>query len=84
MAMAASVTVGVGALEITTHLPSQGRSSLFFHRVVDDYITPWMRRWLDPEGTQPKDENRVWSVSHVFVVTIHGMESSSVPVVVDL
>lgn len=42
-------TVGV-ALEVTTHLPSQGRSSDFYYTIADEWITPFMRRWLDPEG----------------------------------
>jgi len=40
----------VGTLEVTTHLPSQGRSSAFYHTAADEWITPAMRRLLDPEG----------------------------------
>lgn len=45
--------VAVGTLEVTTHLPSQGRSSDFYHYVADEWITPNMRRFLDPEGAFP-------------------------------
>ena len=41
---------GGTALELTTHLPTQGRSSEFYHHLVDQQITPLMRRWLDPES----------------------------------
>lgn len=46
----ATVTVTI-VLEVTTHLPSQGRSSDLYHTITDEWITPLMRRWLDPEGT---------------------------------
>ena len=36
-------------LEVTTELPSKGRSSKFYHRLADEYITPAMRRYLNPE-----------------------------------
>jgi dihydroorotate dehydrogenase len=38
----------VGALEVTTHLPSQGRSSEFYHYISDQVALPILRR-LDPE-----------------------------------
>jgi hypothetical protein len=43
-------TVVLGVAEWTTHLPSQGRSSAFYHTLSDDWVTPAMRRFLDPEG----------------------------------
>jgi hypothetical protein len=47
----AVVTVAGGVLlEVTTHLPSQGRSSSFYHMAADEWVTPLMRRFLDPEG----------------------------------
>ena len=39
----------VGTLEATTHLPSEGRSSAFYHAVADNWIVPAMRRLLGPE-----------------------------------
>ena len=44
-------TVAMGLVEFTTHLPSQGKSSEFYHKLSDDIITPLMRKTLDPEGT---------------------------------
>jgi len=41
----------VGTAEVTTHLPSQGRSSKFYHYVSDEWVTPTMRKLLDPEST---------------------------------
>jgi dihydroorotate dehydrogenase len=41
--------VVVGTLEVTTHLPSQGRRSDFYHIVSDDVVTPLVRRVLNPE-----------------------------------
>ena len=41
--------VVVGSLEATTHLPSQGRSSAFYHSLADDLVVPAMRRILGPE-----------------------------------
>lgn len=41
--------VVVGSLEVTTNLPSQGRSSTVYHRLADDWIVPAMRRFLGPE-----------------------------------
>lgn len=43
-------TIVVGTLEVTTHLPSQGRSSALFHYVSDEWVTPTMRRLFDPES----------------------------------
>jgi hypothetical protein len=43
-------TVLIGITEWTTHLPSQGRSSQFYHTLADEWVTPAMRRFLDPEG----------------------------------
>lgn len=40
----------VGALEVTTHLPSQGRSSEAYHKLSDEFVTPLIRRVLNPEG----------------------------------
>jgi dihydroorotate dehydrogenase len=42
-------TIAVGTLEVTTHLPSQGRSSEFYHSLADDGVTPLLRRVLNPE-----------------------------------
>jgi len=47
-----TVTTGVivfGTLEITTKLPSEGRSSVIYHRLADEVATPLMRRLLNPE-----------------------------------
>lgn len=46
---AAAGTILVGTVEVTTHLPSEGRSSRFYHSLCDDMVTPMMRRILDPE-----------------------------------
>jgi len=40
----------VGALEVTTHLPSQGRSAEVYHTISDEYLTPLIRRIFNPEG----------------------------------
>lgn len=45
-------TVTVGLVEFTTHLPSQGKSSEFYHKISDDIVTPLMRKTLDPEGNK--------------------------------
>ena len=37
-------TVVVGTIEVTTNLPSQGRSSDFYHTLADDFGTPLLRR----------------------------------------
>lgn len=42
--------VVLGVTEWTTKLPSQGRSSEFYHDVADNIATPILRRYLDPEG----------------------------------
>ena len=40
----------LGVAEFTTHLPSQGRSSEFYHAIADNVGTPLLRKFLDPEG----------------------------------
>jgi dihydroorotate dehydrogenase len=47
-AMVGSVVI-IGALEVTTHLPTQGRSSYTYHSLCDDYIVPMMRYSLNAE-----------------------------------
>lgn len=46
-----AVAASTAALEVTTHLPSQGRSSAFYHTLSDDYVTPALRKTLPPEST---------------------------------
>ena len=47
---ATATTVGLGvALEVTTHLPSEGRSSEFYHTLSDGIVMPLVRLCLDPE-----------------------------------
>jgi hypothetical protein len=41
--------VVVGAIEVTTHLPSQGKSSELYHHLSDEWGTPLLRRFLNPE-----------------------------------
>ena len=41
--------VVVGTLEVTTHLPSEGRSSQLYHDIADKIIVPSMRTVLNPE-----------------------------------
>mmetsp|Transcript_23176 Transcript_23176/g.54968 ORF Transcript_23176/g.54968 Transcript_23176/m.54968 type:complete len:481 (+) Transcript_23176:92-1534(+) len=41
--------VVVGTLEVTTHLPSEGRSSQLYHDIADKIIVPSMRTILSPE-----------------------------------
>jgi dihydroorotate dehydrogenase len=41
--------VVVGAIEVTTHLPSQGKSSELYHHLSDEWGTPLLRRLLNPE-----------------------------------
>ena len=41
--------VVVGTVEVFTHLPSQGRSSEFYHNMNDNLITPLIRQFLNPE-----------------------------------
>jgi hypothetical protein len=48
---AVNTTLFIGALEVTTHLPSQGRSSDAYHHLCDEWVTPFLRRFLDPECT---------------------------------
>jgi hypothetical protein len=45
-----TTTIVVGGLEYTTKLPSQGRSSLAYHYLTDEIMTPLMRKVLDAEG----------------------------------
>jgi dihydroorotate dehydrogenase len=40
----------IGTIEVATHLPSQGRSSYFYHTLADEWIVPAMRRVLGPEA----------------------------------
>ena len=42
-------TAIVATVEITTQLPSEGRSSLAYHSFCDTIVTPLLRRFLDPE-----------------------------------
>jgi hypothetical protein len=48
-AVSTSVLV-VGAVEVTTHLPSEGRSSETYRRLSDELVTPLIRQVLNPEG----------------------------------
>ncbi|KAL3938364.1 MAG: hypothetical protein SGBAC_006714 [Bacillariaceae sp.] len=41
--------LAVGAIEVTTHLPSEGRSSELYHYACDELSMPVIRRVLDPE-----------------------------------
>lgn len=43
-------TAAVAFVEVTTHIPSEGKSSLTYHYLFDHFITPWGRRLFDPEG----------------------------------
>ena len=48
---ATTTTVGLGvALEVTTHLPSEGRSSEFYHTLSDSIVMPLVRLCLNPES----------------------------------
>ena len=47
---AIKATAAVAFIEVTTHLPSEGRSSLTYHHLFDNVITPLGRRLFDPEG----------------------------------
>ena len=40
----------IGVVEWTTHVPSQGRSSELYHYIADTWVTPLLRRFLDPES----------------------------------
>jgi len=42
-------TAAITFVEVTTHLPSEGRSSLTYHHLFDHFITPLGRRLFDPE-----------------------------------
>ena len=44
-----TTTAVVGVVEVTTHLPSQGRSSEFYHKLSDRVALPVLRSVLDPE-----------------------------------
>ena len=44
-----TATTVVVLVEVTTHLPSQGRASETYHRFVDDAITPLLRHYTSPE-----------------------------------
>ena len=66
---AAGGIVAVGTLEVTTHLPSQGRSSAVYHYVSDEWITPAMRALLDPEGKCVRRIMCVFSVC-LFATTV--------------
>jgi len=47
---ATAATIGLGvAVEVTTHLPSEGRSSQFYHDVSDKLVMPLVRLCLNPE-----------------------------------
>jgi len=41
----------VAGVEVTTKLPSEGRSSQCYHDFSDKVVTPLMRTLLKPEGT---------------------------------
>ncbi|KAL7535475.1 hypothetical protein ACHAXR_006509 [Thalassiosira sp. AJA248-18] len=43
-------TAAIVFIEVTTHLPTEGRSSLTYHYLFDHVITPLGRRLFDPEG----------------------------------
>lgn len=47
---ALGAVAAVALVEVTTHLPSEGRSSLTYHYLFDHCITPLGRRLFDPEG----------------------------------
>lgn len=62
--------LGFALLEWTTELPSQGRSSIFYHRLVDEGVTPLLRL-LPPEmahqiGVEILSANDTISVSPTF------------------
>jgi len=50
---AVTTTLVVGTLELTTHLPTQGRSSAFYHQAADTAL-PIMKRFLGPKGTNER------------------------------
>mmetsp|Transcript_26961 Transcript_26961/g.63971 ORF Transcript_26961/g.63971 Transcript_26961/m.63971 type:complete len:156 (-) Transcript_26961:220-687(-) len=41
--------LGIAVVEVTTHLPSEGRSSETYHYLFDSFITPAARKILSPE-----------------------------------
>ena len=41
--------IALGIAEVTTHAPSQGRSSAIYHRLTDQVVTPLIRNTLNPE-----------------------------------
>ena len=43
------------SVELTTKLPSEGRSSQLYHDLTDKVVTPLMRRVLKPEGVYNGD-----------------------------
>ncbi len=43
-------TIFIGTTEILTKLPSEGRSSEFYHYLANDIATPFTRSLLNPEG----------------------------------
>jgi dihydroorotate dehydrogenase len=48
-----TTTLSLGSLallEVTTHLPSQGRSSEIYHSLFDDILTPLGRKLFTPEN----------------------------------
>eukprot|EP00980_Cylindrotheca_fusiformis_P021226 scaffold8161_cov111-Cylindrotheca_fusiformis.AAC.3 len=46
---AIQAVVVVGVVEVTTHLPSQGKSSEVYHYVADEWGIPMLRRFLPAE-----------------------------------
>lgn len=47
----AATAAGLGlALEVTTHLPTEGRSSALYHAASDGVVLPLIRLCLDPEA----------------------------------
>lgn len=48
-AISTSVVV-VTSIELTTKLPSEGRSSELYHNFTDQVVTPFIRKVLKPEG----------------------------------
>lgn len=48
-AIGTSIVV-VASIEVTTKLPSEGRSSQLYHDLSDKVVTPIMRTLFKPEG----------------------------------
>mmetsp|Transcript_64850 Transcript_64850/g.76133 ORF Transcript_64850/g.76133 Transcript_64850/m.76133 type:complete len:466 (-) Transcript_64850:56-1453(-) len=46
---AAASTAIILSIEVTTQLPSEGRSSKTYHKFVDSVATPFIRNFTDPE-----------------------------------